>query len=145
MNPVSLFGGCYECAVIDSEGGIIYIGNSHTQTIKPVFHPEGEKAINLAFCYEPVISLSSNCRLFDSKKGNLSFKEVSKKKGIEIVSISGTLNHCIAVSKEGRALVHGKDGLGEGILSLGKDMKNVKKFTEIPSLCKYKITSLTIK
>lgn len=128
VNPMSLFGGYKNCAAIDTEGGIIFIDKLHHKSsnkkIERVFLPFNEKAVGVACCKNFVISLSSNGLVFELKSGSkLSFEEVSELKGAKICSISGIYDHCIAVSKDGRVFVRGKDSENAGSLGFGKNAK----------------------
>lgn len=54
-----------------------------------------------------------------------------------IISVSGTWNHCFAVSEEGKVFGFGSNESGK--LGLGKEITKVNIFTEIKTLNKYKI------
>lgn len=143
LNPVSLFGGCDDCAAIDSKGSIIYISRSFykspTETIKPIFLPSNEKAIDVECCNHFIFAVSMNGCLFKSKSDtDLSFTEVLELKETTIVSISGVYKHCFALSEDGKVFVYGdgsfgRVGLGEGI--------NTSEFKEITSLNRYRIVA----
>ena len=138
FNPVSLFGGDSDCAAIDSNGSIIYINESllkklQTTEICPVFLPDGEKAVSIAWYKDYIIVLSKSGRVFDSKRNkNPTFSEVSELNGIEIVCISGVLKHAIAVSRDNRVFVIGENK--DGQLGFGQKSTGVRKFTENLSL-----------
>lgn len=135
--PMSLFGGRNDSAAIDSEGGIIYIPG---ESIKVVYSklPNGEKAVNIACCNKYVFALSSSGRLFQSFSGHdIEFSEVSELNGIEIIGLSGTWFHCLAVSKDGEVFGQGENYCGQ--LGFEKDICEVNKFKKIESLNNYKI------
>ena len=67
----------------------------------------------------------------------LNFSIVSELSGQEIVCVSGTCDHFLAVSKEGR--VFGRGSNEHGKLGLGKGTESVSSFTEISLLRKYEI------
>ena len=106
--PVSLFGGCYHAAVISDKGEVIFINryavrNSPNSLIAAVSLPDGEKASSVACLDDSVVVLSLNGRVFSSKvksRNNvLRFSPVSELGGYEIVCVSGTCGHCLAVCK----------------------------------------------
>ena len=117
--------------------------NSPNSRIAAVSLPNGEKASSVACCDSSVIVLSSNGRVFESPvtegSSALKFSEVFDLFGQEIVSVSGTREHFLAVSKEGRVFCRGSNDCGQ--LGLGKGIKSVSSFTEISSLGGYKIRS----
>lgn len=143
-NPVSLFGGIFQCAAIDSEGAILFIHeslcNKPTKQLEQFFLPEGEKAVSVACCKDIIFSLSSNGRVFFSKSCcKLSFTEVPELKGKEIISISSIQEHCLAISKEGHVYAYGSNYYGQ--LGLGENIRNSTVFEEISLLHDYKIVS----
>ena len=85
--------------------------------------------------------VSSKFHVFSSdvKSGNftLSFSRVKELVDEEIVCLSGTHSHCLAVNKEGHVFSWGSNE--EGQLGLGEETESVSVFTEISSLQKYKI------
>ena len=146
--PVSLFGGYSHSAAIGSEGEVIFINRysvikSPYSSIPAISLPDGEKASSVACGEYSVVVLSSNGRLFTSPitKGSksLKFSEVSELSGHEIVCLSGTSQHFLAVSNDGR--VFGRGSNKNGQLGLGEETESVSSFTEISSLFKYEITS----
>lgn len=143
INPISLYGGCYDCAAIDSEGAIIFIHRSfyksYKDKIEPVFLPDGEKSVSIACCTDCIFVLSSKGHVFVSEIDNeLVFNEVSELKGEEICFISGIHKHCFAVSKEGKVFVCGDNKFGR--LGIGLDKTEAVKFTEVTELSKFIIT-----
>lgn len=143
FNPISIFGGPYHCAAIDSEGSIIYIHSSFhlspQNKIESFLLPSHEKAVNVACLSDFVIALDVNGKVFISKsEPTLSFKEISELNDKEIFYISGICCHCFAVSKDGKVFVYGKDYNNDGRLGLSKK-RSSDKFIEIKSLRKYKI------
>lgn len=83
--------------------------------------------------------MSTNGLVFEStiKRGSdeLNFAEVAELSGKQVTCLSGTNDHCLAVTKEGRVFGRGSNGLGQ--LGLGKGKSRVLSFTEIVSLnCK---------
>ena len=56
---------------------------------------------------------------------------------MEIVCVSGTYNHCLAINKDGRVFGCRSNELGK--LSLEKRIKSVSSFTEIESLIGHEI------
>ncbi|KAK8843106.1 hypothetical protein M9Y10_025297 [Tritrichomonas musculus] len=143
--PVSLYGGYYNSAAIDTEGAIIPITeslfDSPLNPVKAVTLPGGEKAVSVACCDKFYLALSESGRVFKSSSSSeLSFEEVEELHDKEIVDISGTHNHCFAVCSEGEVFVYGSDMLLCGALCLGKGVRKTDKFTKVASLEKYKIT-----
>lgn len=138
-NPISLFGGYFNAAAIDSEGAILFVNYrkvniSPSQKIEPAFLPEGEKAAKLACCKDVIFCITSSGRLFQSFTScqKLAFSEVTDFSGLKIIDISGSFWHCFAVSDEGRVFGWGANYGGR--LGLGKEIEEVDKFTEIESL-----------
>lgn len=70
FNPISIFGGSYNCAAIDSEGSIIYIHpsfySSPQNKIESFILPSHEKAVNVACLNDFVIALDANGKVFKS-------------------------------------------------------------------------------
>lgn len=139
--PVALFGGLCDAAAICKDGEIIYINRNSVREspesqIEIVSLPNGEKASSVACCYESVVVLSANGRVFSSpvKRGKctLSFSVVDELADQEIVCLSGTHHHCLALNKEGHVFVRGSSS--DGALGLGESTKSVSSFTEISSL-----------
>lgn len=111
-------------------------GESPKPQINPIFLPGDEKASSIVCCIVVVLSLSG--RTFQSQASqSLSFYEIPELNGIEVVSISGINNHCIAVTKKGEVFVYGRNYNGR--LGLGKGKMGVAKFTEVSSLRSRKI------
>ena len=141
--PVSLFGGYSNTAVITDKGEIILIITEEfmhktSEQILAISLPD-EKALSVACCNDKFYSLSSKGRVFMYNiQSGRSFSLVQELANKEIVSLSGTNEHCIAVSKEGSVFVVGSNYCG--VLGLGKEVKSVSSFTEVSSLSGYKIT-----
>ena len=145
-NHVALFGGCNHSASICSEGEIIFINcfsvkNSPESRIEAVSLPDDEKASSVACCDDAVVVLSLNGRVFssafDKESNKLSFSDVEELACEEIVCLSGTNEHCLAINKEGR--VFGRGSNDHGQLGLGEEADSVSSFTEISSLEGYEI------
>ena len=144
--PVSLFGGGSHTAAICTDGEVIFINgdslrNQPSSPIPASSLPGGEKATMVAFLNNSVLALSSSGRVFasDFESGScvLNFSEVSELSDKQIVWLSGTENHCFAVTSEGR--VFGRGSNGDGRLGFGEGTSSVPSFTEISSLSSYKI------
>lgn len=143
--PVTLYGGWETAAAIDEEGSIAVITESiFDDPSKPVdIHhlPHNEKAISVACCSKFILALSSIGRVFiaslswDKKLSH--FEEVHELSSKNIVDISGTYNHFLAVTKEGQVYGHGENQFGK--LGIGKEIENEDKFVEIASLKSEKI------
>ena len=102
---LSLFSGVSHSAAISTEGEVIFINhdsvkNSPSARIESSSLPNGEKVMN------GVIVLSSSRGVFSSEfvstSSVLRFSGVEELSGKEIVWVSGTRQHFLAVSKEGR-------------------------------------------
>lgn len=140
--PVALFGGCKNSAAIDIDGGIIFISENISGYIKsklePSLLPNGEKAIFVACCNEAIFVLNENGRVYKSSaKKNLSFHLVDELN--DIVQLSGTCNHCLAVSRDGKVFGWGVND--SGCLGIGNESDKFVKFTLINSLCDYNIAN----
>lgn len=144
-NPEALFGGCKNAAVIDQNGGIIFVSENIISDIhskkEPAFLPNGEKAVFVACCNDSIFVLSKNgCVYKSSAKMKLSFHPVDELKEINIVQLSGTCNHCLAVSQDGK--VFGRGLNDSGCIGIGDESDNIEKFTLIESLSEYNIVNV---
>lgn len=144
--PVSLFGGYFNAAAIDSEGGVIFVNfrkvmTSPTAKIETFFLPGNEKAVSVACCKDFIFVIGMSGRLFQSPTSiqKLEFSEVSEFCDIEISEVSGSFWHCFAVCKDGRVFGWGANFGGR--LGLCKEIEEVDKFTEIESLSGRNIVS----
>ena len=130
--------------VICNEGEIIFINRdflikSPEAKIESVWLPDGEKASSVAFCYHNVFVLSSDGRVFSSsfeeESNDLTFSEVRELSGKEIISLTGTSSHCIAVSKKGSVYGYGSNSYGRLCLPKKQNkFKGVSSFTKISYL-----------
>ena len=138
--PVALFGGFWNAAAIASDGEIIFVnplavkgGSSRVQSF---CLPGGEKASSVACCRECVFVLSSGGRVFAShfekRSSTLSFSAVPELGDKEIVCLSGSYDHCLAVSSDCRVFARGSNS--DGQLGLGKGAGDAPQFVEIESL-----------
>lgn len=136
LNPIAIFGGTYNAAAIDDNGSIIFIGKSTFENInKPLKItnlPDGKIAINVVCCNEFIIALSSDFHVYESAINNLNFKQVEGLKDIKITDISGTNNHCLALSEDGRVFGRGLNICGQ--LGVGNSIGKTNEFIEISSL-----------
>lgn len=145
--PIGLFGGESKSAAIDSTGAIIIITESLFDSPAPVPQiielPGNEQAISLACCNYFIAALSSTGHLYlsaiEDKDNNIfsAFLEVPTLSGIKIAHVSGSFEHCFAVSEEGK--VFGIGSNNNGILGLGPKCKKAEKFREIVHLNNQKI------
>lgn len=144
-SPIGLFGGENKSAAIDSSGSIIIVSESifdSPDAIPQIISlPGEEKAIGVACCNNFIGALSNSGRVYLSviqKDNSFSeFAEVPTLSGIKFIDISGTFEHCLAVSEEGRVF-----GLGSnynGALGLGRKLKKADKFKEIHGIESLKI------
>lgn len=142
LNPIALYGGNENAAAIDDQGHIIFIPtqSSKSTLLKSCSLPANEKAIHVAICLKFVFALSSTGKVYSSSipsNNELNFSKVKELDGIEIVDISASFDHCLAVSKNGKTFGFGSNEYGQ--LGLGRLKKEVKKFTEISSLKKFSV------
>lgn len=75
----------------------------------------------------------------DSESNAISFSAVMELERQEIVYLSGTHKHCIAVSIDGRVFVRGSNSNGQ--LRLEKGAVDSQQFVQIVSLSRYEISS----
>ncbi|KAK8876536.1 hypothetical protein M9Y10_006753 [Tritrichomonas musculus] len=138
-----LFGGYETAASVDSEGTIYIINdNTFSSPEKTVIYaklPNNDIAICVAFCSSLIYVLGCSGRIFWSPLKKLSFTQCDELEGIDIVQLSGTYKHCLAVSRDGRVFALGSNENGE--LGIGKSDSSSQKFKQITSLQKYKIVS----
>ena len=68
QNPVALFGCCNEAVAIGSEGEIIKfnISGISLPAAESVSLQDGEKASSLSLCFESIVAIITNCRVFES-------------------------------------------------------------------------------
>lgn len=151
--PIAIFGGKMRAAAIDEKGGIFVITNEvFNDNKKPLPRftlPDGEKAVSVACCDKFLIAISASGRIYgqgiisetsdenDNGRNYEEFQEIKELCGVKIIDISGTLNHCFAVSQNGRVFALGDNQYGQ--LGLGKDIVKAYKFTEIMKLSSYHI------
>ncbi len=147
-NPIHLFGGRYTAAAVDTEGSVFYITSGDMEAgrenIEKSVLPQSEKPVSIACCRSFVIASGSsgrvfcaNVRYYREAGGKLTFGIVKELEGKEIIEVSGTYGHCLAVCKDGRVFVRGSDWRGR--LGLG-GRSSASEFTEISGL-KHKIIS----
>lgn len=115
---VSLFDSCYHAAAISDKGEVIFL-NRYTVKYIPksqiacVSLPNNEKASCVSCLNNSFVILSSNGRMFSSSIERAGeFSLVSELDGYEIVCVSGTNEHYLAVSKEGCAFGCGSNLYG---------------------------------
>lgn len=144
--PVSLFGGASDTAVITAKGEVIFINHNsvkmnHDAVIMAASLPNGEKVKSIAFFESSFMVLSSNGHVFwpefQSWNRSYNFSEVNELAGYEIVSLSGSHLHILAVTKEGRVFGRGSNFFCQ--LGFSKQKEYYSFFTEISSLGEYKI------
>ena len=146
-NPIALFGGMSNCAVVTDNGSIIIITKAildspHTP-LESIPLPDGEKTTYVACCDDYIFALSNTGKVYQYRLmaycPSSSFSEVKKLKGKRFVSLSGTFKSCFAVTDNG--LVYGHGSNDHGKLGLGRDMWGTDGFKKIKSLQDYKITN----
>lgn len=150
-NPICLYGGWKTSAAIDSEEGLFVITKSvfksPNHSIKRSFLPKNEQVISVACCNTFVVVATSSGRVFGSsleeleagKTSRLVFSPVTELEDEEIIEVSGTVETCLAVSKEGRVFGLGSNEWGQ--IGLGTTRRLSSKFTLITSLRNYNIIS----
>lgn len=144
LNPVALFGGCKNSAFIESNGGIVFIPESHRKwpdsLLKPYYLPTAEKAVSVGCCHEYVIALGEKGTVYYSpfvEGQKLTFSVVSELSGIKIIDISASFKHCFAVTESGEVFAYGDNYHGK--LGLGMDVEKAEKFEKVDTLKKFKI------
>lgn len=152
---VSIFGGCTNSAAIDTDGSIYFISytfkNSMGSQIEGSRLPGSEKAVSVACLESFIFVLSSNGSVFCSNlskdiekvdnttKYRLKFNQIPELRGRKIVFISGSYNHCLAVSEDGYVFGYGSNSYGQ--LGCFNGQKHVSRFIQILSLGRHKITA----
>ena len=122
--PVSIYSGYSTLAAIDTEGAIIHIDDllfkNPTSEVEAFFLPNNEKAVSIACGNNSIVALSANNHVFISKIAKkLEFNEVYELLKYEVVWISGTYEHFLAVTKDQKVLAFGK--------IFSKQLKTIKK------------------
>lgn len=145
--PVTVFGGCSKCGSITADGKLIFIPRniciSPNGQIDSISLPDNEKAVKIAFNRSSIFVLSSNgyvyCSQFSEtdRNNDFSFQKVVELRGIKIESISGTYDHCFAVSNNGRVYGCGSNSFGQ--LGVNRGRQHVGGFIQIISFGKRKI------
>ncbi|KAK8858206.1 hypothetical protein M9Y10_013307 [Tritrichomonas musculus] len=147
-NPLALFGGRETAAAIDTEGSIIIITepNAYSPDVKCIIVklPGKEKAACVACCHKFIIALSMTghvykCPFTIDQKIESSFVPVDSLIDIKCVQISGSWDHCLAVTEDGRVFALGANFSGQCGLQRGN--MQIQEFTLIESLSQYKIKS----
>lgn len=147
---LSLFGGDFNAAAIDSEGSIIFIPRSISSSVSEKLEisrlPNNEEAVSIACCDDYIYVLGSSGRVFVSEPGigkferKLEFALVKSLEKAKVVEINGKSVHCLAVTEDGKVFGCGSNYCGQ--LSLGEEKTGqISEFTFISSLSKYKIRS----
>lgn len=146
-SPVSLYGGRETAAVIETNGGIVFITNSiyasPTKELKIINLPNEDKAIKLACCNKFVIALGSSGKAYIStypKTGISEFREIPELAGNVIQDIAGTYHHCFCVTDTGKVFGYGNNS--SCTLGFPKTSKKIEKFNEITKLKKYHIVEV---
>lgn len=149
--PISLFGGYTNAAVIDSEGSIIFIPETvryhPTNELESSQLPNNEEAISIACCNSCIYALSSNGNVYNTEidteteydQNELNFEKVESLENVKINEISGTSNHCFAITEEGKVYGCGSNYFGE--LCVAQETNNIYNFEEIVALKKFDIKS----
>lgn len=139
--PIGIFAGSGRAAVIDEEGFIYSPTPHHSNEYDrdPPYKfvrlklPFNEKAISVACCNNFLVALSNRGKVFangamnyQSKAGikETHFARIDEFRGIRIIHISGTYEHCIAVSIDGRVFVVGANNVNQ--LGLGNVINRLK-------------------
>lgn len=150
-NPISLFGGYSYAATINSDGSITFISESVREyplnDLESYRLPDNEEPVSIACCSYYIYVLSSTGRVFaseietESEFTEIYFYEVSSLKGKKIKEISGTWNHCFAISEDEKVFGSGSNCSGElGFANLTQSSSICQNdFKEISSLNMYEI------
>lgn len=143
-NPIHLFGGLYTSAAVDDEGAIMVIRKDQVLSTISVFEwttlPDSEKVVSVACCNKSVIVSSSNGNVYEASiedsnpqgKNELVFTLVEELKGKFVIEVSGKMNNCAAVCRDGHVFGRGEN-YGNGRIG------PTSIFTEISTLNAYKI------
>lgn len=151
--PIHIFGGKNRCAAIDEEGGIYIIHKSLFDTQR------SERMIRLTLpnkefpacltCDDKFMIVSTmtgktyglgqlgedletgQCRSFDT------FQELKELSSMKIIQVSGTYDHAMAVSEDGKVYAFGSNQYGQ--LGLGKEIFNATHFIQVEKLSGMKV------
>ncbi|KAK8871923.1 hypothetical protein M9Y10_007669 [Tritrichomonas musculus] len=143
--PIGLFGGDVNSAAIDSRGAVIFVNisifESPTATPQICVLPNNDKAVSVACCNKFIVVLSKSGRVYFStisiiKNDSLSFSEITGFEG-QVVDISGTREHCLAVTSNGRVYGYGFNNCGQ--LGMPQSTSKLDRFQQIASLRMYNI------
>lgn len=145
--PLALFGGDLNCAAIDTRGAIILVNASVFDSPKsaPIvcILPENEKAISVACCNKMIFVLSQNGDVYKANFSMVSKEQPSFEKVScfveKVANISGTREHCFAVTKSGK--VYGIGFNSNGQLGINESSQKFDQFIYINSLGHYNIVN----
>lgn len=149
--PISLYGGKDICAAIDEKGAVHVINNSvisdPKHSTKVLFLPNNELSISVCFCGNSIYSLSGQkivyeFQLSDLAQGKKEFSRTIELNNINVNSISGCFNHCIAVSTNGDVFARGSNE--DGKLGIGDGIVESQKFVNLSSLKVKKLKMLLL-
>ncbi|KAK8845253.1 putative E3 ubiquitin-protein ligase herc4 [Tritrichomonas musculus] len=142
-NLISLFGGIYTSAAVDSEGGVLFVSNSISSQLERQLEvyrlPSNDKVVNVVCCNNYTLVLGKSGKVFISPDDDhwSNFSVVSELENMIIKNISGISDHCFVVSNDGKVFGRGENF--QGCLGIGKDGDVFEEFTYISPLEKYTI------
>lgn len=141
FDPIALYGGSSNSAAIDSKGSIIFVPSLISRSIhsqlRPRVLPDDEKAVYVAYCNNAIFVLSKNGYVFKYEEDK--FIKVEELEGIKISQISGTFEHCLAVSSDGKVFGWGLNK--SGCIGIDKKYEKIENFIQISTLANYKIVN----
>lgn len=148
-HPVQIYGGRKTISCINEDGSVTVISPNLFDEVNAVpynnYLPNNEKAIDSACCDEWIYALSASGRIYQSKLSSeieiiCDFQLVPELRDLRFVKVSGTYNHCLAITDDG--LVYGIGSNYNGQLGIPKkELKDETKFALIRSLQNYRIVS----
>lgn len=122
--PVSFFGGNKTAAFIDDTNQIIMLTPKTVpkklEPFKPytAFLPPKEQPTQIACLEKTFIALSKSGTLYEFSFSKKRFSVVKTLSNDKFIGVSGTSNHCIAITSNGKIFVRGSNNHGQlGILS----------------------------
>ena len=142
LQPVALFGGCHHAALIPNKGHIIFI-NRFTifdSKILCASLPNKEKATSVVCCKDLFFVLSDKGRVYTLQVNDINgstFRCVNELIKYEVIWLSGTNEHCLAVTNNGRVFGYGSNRFCQ--LGIGESQKSTKYFKEILAVSSFKI------
>lgn len=145
--PVSLFGGSTNAAVVDEKGSFMFFPDNSSNLADNPEHvslPNGERTVSIACCQKFIVVVSSSSSVYYSEINDkptfVNLRKIESLQNQQIIDVSGTFDHCFALSKDGRVFAFGSNK--EGQLGIGEHVHELNEFIEISTHLHSKIKAV---